>query len=1047
MMYFNIEPGVLACPLTPTQESIYFDQLRMADSPCYNEGALCEIDIAVDPIVFESTIQAFVSRFDMLTANFISKGDQFFQVFNYFKQVPFSYLDVTTESNSYEYAVNQAQKSFETPYKLGCDRLIDFTLYKVEQKKFLFSIRFHHLVCDAVGLALLVRALDPVYRAIQNGETVEFSDVFSYQNEIEKEIDYLSSKQFKKEKQFWTQKFKQLPSQLLPKKRATKPDVKSHRLTVEMPKNIEQQLKSITHEHKVTFQQIGITALVMLFAKRNSLASVTLGIPVHRRRKHNQKKIFATYTSDLPCTFVFPEKTSVLELFKIVNTELRNNYRYQSYPKASLSRDLGLMDKGREQIADVFFNFQDFATFPILDGHINPLRMSSGFEQDPLHIRMCHYGDAQPIKVNFDFRDEYLSHAEGEVLSGAFIQILKEIAECDIDSDWRDIKTISTQEKAIVKNSASGNIVKNVVNFYQSFIDSSQKNPNSVAVVTQKRHVTYKSLSELTETYRKRFIDSPNNVGSYVFADERDEHFIARLLAGLSLNITYVPIELTQSLHRVQQILDIVKPEICFTGHREILSLFESIKVAGNQTQVSSAYVIFTSGTTGTPKGVSVGSAQLDNFISAMQNLTGISNHHRVLAHTPVSFDIHLLECLLPLSVGACVVLANNNQTRNSEALLQLIEQEQVNFIQATPSLWRMLLDEGLKIDSPTIALSGGEPLTSELAREIAANKKVKLFNVYGPTETTIWSTAQLVEGSSVNIGQPIQNTYCMIVDSLSIPVGVGCTGELLIAGEGVADGYINNEEFNAEKFVLLADLEGVQRRFYRTGDLAQWQLSEGGFANIVYLGRDDEQIKLRGHRIELLEIEHAMMKCLPILACSAFVYEKSSYTKQLIAVFTARKELTVNQGVIEDFKTKLAQNLPYYMIPERIELVVDIPLTMNGKKDKKKLIELIALTMKEQQMRPLTDTESTIVKLWFQLLNDDSISVSSETSFFEIGGNSVLLVRLKSLLLNEFNATLETKDLFELRVLSHLAKAIEDKVTRNRVLNMDKGSITEVEL
>ncbi|RYZ36292.1 MAG: amino acid adenylation domain-containing protein, partial [Myxococcaceae bacterium] len=382
----------------------------------------------------------------------------------------------------------------------------------------------------------------------------------------------------------------------------------------------------------------------------------------------------------------------------------------------------------------------------------------------------------------------------------------------------------------------------------------------------------------------------------------------------------------------------------------------------------SVAYVIYTSGTTGRPKGVQVPHGAVARFLSAMASTPGLKSQDVLVAVTTLSFDIAVLELVLPLSVGAKVVVAPRETAVDGKRLGALLEASGATVLQATPSTWRLLLEAGWK--GPGVkALTGGEALPRELAKSLR-ERCASVWNVYGPTETTVWSTAHEVEEGTgpVPIGRPIAGTRVYVLDASLQPVPVGVPGELYIAGEGVTRGYLGRPELTAERF--LPEVHGATgSRMYRTGDRGRWHAD----GTLEYVNRADNQVKVRGYRIELGEIE-AVLRLQDEVRDAAVVVRGEGAEARLVGYVVAKPGQTVDAGPLRE---RLRVKLPEYMVPPILQVLEAMPLTPNGKVDRKALpaVEAVAASSREYEA-PRNEVEKTLANIWAEVLRVPRVGV-----------------------------------------------------------------------
>jgi amino acid adenylation domain-containing protein len=412
------------------------------------------------------------------------------------------------------------------------------------------------------------------------------------------------------------------------------------------------------------------------------------------------------------------------------------------------------------------------------------------------------------------------------------------------------------------------------------------------------------------------------------------------------------------------------------------------------------AYVIYTSGSTGKPKGVAVEHGALMNLLRSMEREPGLAGEDVLVAVTTLAFDIAGLELLLPLMTGAGLVIASEEQVADGHQLLELLKSGHATVLQATPGTWMMLIDAGWDRELPLKVLCGGEALPRALADRLLERSQ-QVWNVYGPTETTIWSSATRVTAGTgpMLIGPPIANTQFYLLDQRFHPVPVGVAGELYIGGAGLAGGYWNRPELTAERFLPNPFASG---RMYKTGDLGRWHVDDVGQGQIELLGRTDFQVKVRGYRIELGEIEAALTHHPAVREAVVVAHtSKNAGTTitRLVAYVGAGSSAEHAAALTADLVTMLAGSLPEYMIPAAILPLPQLPRTPNGKIDRKSLPDAEALVRSglrssQQPFTPaVTDDQKKLAQIWGDVLLLERVSITD--SIFELGADSLLIFRI----------------------------------------------------
>jgi len=571
----------------------------------------------------------------------------------------------------------------------------------------------------------------------------------------------------------------------------------------------------------------------------------------------------------------------------------------------------------------------------------------------------------------------------------------------------------------------------------QLFEEQVARTPDATALVMGPKKLSYRGLNDkanqLAGYLRQQGVTPESRVG--VFMD-RSVDIVVSFLAILKSGGVYLPLDPSFPKERLAFMLADAKVALLLTHSSNgeafrgssvrlvfldelegKLSAFspENLALLGKPEDL--AYQIYTSGSTGNPKGVMIPRRALSNFLLSMAEVPGISSSDRLLGVTTISFDISILELLLPLTTGAQLSVATREQAFDAAELKRLLQAQDITLMQATPTTWRMLVESGWEGKSNLRILCGGEALTSDLARKLLP-RCAELWNMYGPTETTIWSSIDRVTSSErISLGAPIANTQFFVVHEQGQPVATGESGELWIGGEGVACGYLNRPELTAEKFIpdRFSSLPGA--RLYRTGD--EVRLRPDG--SLEFIGRLDHQVKLNGFRIELGEIESNLAAIGGISQAVVLLREDRPGERRLVAYYTGSAELSSSQLI-----QALKSNLPDYMIPAAFLHVEQFPLTPNAKLDRKALPppERKRPLLSQEFIAPRTALENELAGLWGELLQLDEIGI--DDSFFELGGNSLGVVRMVSLYHARFGKEIPPVKVFQYPTVAQLCGYLE---------------------
>lgn len=561
--------------------------------------------------------------------------------------------------------------------------------------------------------------------------------------------------------------------------------------------------------------------------------------------------------------------------------------------------------------------------------------------------------------------------------------------------------------------------------------------PESCAIVMGTRQLSYREVNEQSNRFahflRAQGVAPGQIVGVLL---DRSVEMIVCLLGILKAGAVYLPLDPKFPKDRLAFMLSDAEVMILLTQANlredvpasqakvvvfeelaESLSEFSSANPSSVGSPRDTAYVIYTSGSTGNPKGVMVPRSALTNFLLSMAEQPGMTATDILLAITTISFDISLLEMLLPLSVGAQIVIAARSQVNDPFELRKLLDEHRITVMQATPTTWRLLLESNWDGKSDLKILCGGEALTQDLAERLLPRCNA-LWNMYGPTETTIWSsTEKVISAQNITLGLPIANTQLLVVDEQMQQVAPGASGELLIGGAGLALGYLKREELTAQKFVpdSIGGVEGA--RLYRTGDEVRYRAD----GTLEFMGRLDHQIKLNGFRIELGEIESALTGIEGVRQAVVILREDVPGDKRLVAYYTGKPDLDTNEVL-----HALRAGLPDYMVPSAFVWMSEFPQTPNAKLDRKALPAPARKRplLGQQYIAPATEAEKQMAMLWQELLKVDQIGV--DDSFFDLGGNSIAVFRMVNAYRNKFGHDIPPVKVFQYPTIGQLCRFME---------------------
>jgi amino acid adenylation domain-containing protein len=577
---------------------------------------------------------------------------------------------------------------------------------------------------------------------------------------------------------------------------------------------------------------------------------------------------------------------------------------------------------------------------------------------------------------------------------------------------------------------------------HQLFEEQVEKTPYATALVFEERRLTYWELNQranrLARYLRKQGVGPEVLVGICV---ERSLEMVVALLGILKAGGAYVPLDPEYPKERLAFVLDDAQISILLTDLK-LLPRFADLKAHvlcidkdwkeiaqendGNPNTLATAenlaYVIYTSGSTGHPKGVQIQHRSVVNLLRSVRRRPGLTDRDTLLAVTTLSFDIAGLELYLPLTVGGQTIVVSREIATDGCRLAERLSGSSVTVMQATPATWRMLLDNPWENASKLKILCGGEALPKKLADQLLLRSS-SLWNMYGPTETTIWSSYCQVsaEREGTSLGRPIDNTQTYILDANLQPVPIGVPGEIYIGGDGLARGYLKRPDLTAERFLPHPFSKQPGARLYKTGDLARYL--PGG--DIEFLGRIDNQAKVRGFRVELGEIESVLIQHSGVREAVALAQEDQLGEKSLIAYIVPAQTPIPGTSELRNF---LKEKLPEYMVPSAFVFLSALPLTRNGKLDCNALPapEQRSPELAERYVAPRTPAEKLIAEIWAEVLKLGKIGIHD--NFFDLGGHSLLATQVVSRIRNTLQIELPVRSLFEKPTIAELAEVITEK-------------------
>lgn len=937
----------------------------------------------------------------------------------------------------------------EAKYKFN---VIDSDLFKfklaISKDKFACIIlTVNHLIADSWSLGLVIQEILRNYNALKNNEEIT-QETFSYIDYINSEKEYKTSKKFENDKAYWNEIFETIPEQ------ATIPsfnkDIKdfsynAKRLSFEINKDLLSNINEFCRENKISIFNFFMAIFSIYIGRVSNIDDFVIGTPILNRSNFKEKHTTGMFVNTVPVRVNGINDGTFKDLACNFATKMMGILRHQKYSYNSVLEDLRSKNENVPNLYNIIISYQVTKAFNEKFGNYKTNWIFNNYCANDFNIHIYDINDTGDLIINYDYLVDKYSDEEVTDIHNRIVNIINQILENN-EINSNEIEIVTPEEKYKILNVFNNTNVdypknKTIVDLFEEQVE---KTPDNVAVVFNDEKLTYRELNEKANVLARLLISKnikANDLCGIIL--NRSLEMIISILAVLKSGAAYIPIDPNYPKDRIEYILKDSNVKIVLTEDEYIPSLSDfnlniiNIKTlenfssdTGNLNIVQSpedlSYIIYTSGSTGKPKGVMLKKGSLMNLATYCNNYVEyLKNplYKSIVSVTTVSFDIFIFETLISLQKGLKLVIANENAQTDPILLNSLIKKENVEIMQTTPSRIKLLINDFehvpfLKnIKYLTLA---GEQLPLSLVTELKLiSNNITIYNGYGPSETTVFSTlTDITNHSQITIGKPLSNTQIYILDVNKKLCPIGVAGELYIAGDGVGKGYINNSTLTEKSFIK--NIFNNDSIMYKTGDVGFYKNN----GEIVCLGRSDSQVKIRGLRIELSEIEQQLLKVSNI--CNCCVIKKSSENRDFLCAYYI-KEGPVNE---KNLRIALKQKLPQYMIPQYFVELKQLPYTPNGKIDKRALPEPVIKTTNSNIIYR-NDTDIKLANILKSLLGMDNIDISS--SLLELGGDSLTAINLSAQIREIFGVDVYVKDIISKDSLSDLSDYISSLSVSNK--------------
>ena len=1007
--------------LTHPQKRIWYIEKLYPDTPIYNIGGPIRIKGPVNFKLLEKSINILVKKNEGLRLRFTQRNGEAFQYVSEYNWHNLDVLDFSSYKNPEEELNKWIEKAAKTPFLIENERLFYFALFKIAEDDNGYFVKFHHIISDGWSINIMTEQICSTYMKLLRDEEIDDSSENSYIDYIEREREYLASERFLKNKNYWNNKYDKLPDTLLNKVSDT---IEGKRKTSRLSEELSLKVKKFAEDNKVSLNTFFVSLFLIYLYKTTQVDDIIIGTPVLNRTGNKEKRVFGMFTSTMAPRFNIKKEDTLSETMSMVNDELIKCYYNQKYPYDLLVQDLELKKKGIDSLFGACVNYYNTNLNAELNGFpIENVEFYNGYQTYSLQLIIRDWSCSGALTMDIDYNIHDYSDTHIDDMFVRLTYLIEQIITRDMKIGQTCLLFEEEKNELLYKFNSTYSKYPKDKTICQLFEEQVARVPAKIAISFNDDELTYGELNEKANQLARVLINHGVKKESIVgMLTTHSTETIIGILAVLKAGGAYLPIDPDSPDNRINYMLNDSNCKILLTNfelsaniifNNKIINLKNKNLFKGEKVDLKTpsqpndlVYVIYTSGSTGSPKGVMIENKGLVNYICWAKKMYINDENDVFPLYSSLAFDLTVTSIFTPLISGCKIIVYRDKDNEYEHVLYRILKENKATIIKLTPSHLSLIKEVDNKNSSVKKFIVGGEDLKVSLAKAIhdSFEGNIAIFNEYGPTETVVGCMIHKYDHekdlqSSVPIGIPADNVQIYILDEALSPILPNIAGELYISGDGVTRGYLNNPELTKEK--LCTNPFMTNGTMYKSGDLARFN-NEG---KIEYLGRIDQQIKIRGYRIELGEIEKHLLRH-ELIKDAVVIDIDNNESKFLCAYIIKYGDVTASE-----LQKYLSSFLPEYMIPIYFIELTSMPLTSNGKVDRRKL----PVAELPEAMPTTCTTSKTDNKLFDVIAGVLNIERAAETdNFFHMGGDSIKAIQISSKM-NEAGLKIRPRD-----ILSH---------------------------